>query len=239
MLGRGYAIAVAAGPRDEVDVSTEANYARALFEAGRHAEAMPLFAHLLAVGQRLNDARTVGNVALVAAVAHAEAGALPRAEELINTSAAQLASFLPPDHPLFAQVQMVRSRLALAAGQPQRARVHLQQALQRLASGTGNQARRVTPLILQARIALQLGERDAALAHATDATAVAREHLGDLPSSVYLGQALLLLGQAQQARGDAAAARTSLALALAQFESAVGPASAGAESARQLLQQQP
>lgn len=235
VLGRGYAISLAAGARDEVDLSTEANYARALFEAGRHTEAMPLFAHALSVGRRLNDARVVGNVALVAAVAHAEAGELPRAEALINTSAENLASFLPPDHPLFAQVQMVRSRLALAAGQPQRARAHLQQAMQRLASGVGNQARRVSPLILQARIALQLGELDAALTQATDAADVARLQLGDLPSSAYLGQALRVLGQAQQARGDVPAARASLGQALVQFESAVGPGSPPADEARRLL----
>lgn len=235
VLGRGYAISLAAGARDEVDLSTEANYARALFEAGRHAEAMPLFAHALAVGRRLNDPRVVGNVALVAAMAHAEAGELPRAEALIDISAANLARFLPPDHPLFAQVQIVRSRLALAAGQPQRARGHLQQAVQRLSAGVGNQARRVSPLILQARIALQLGELEVALTQAHDAVAVARLQLGDLPASAYLGQALLVLGQVHAARGDGAAARASLGQALGQYESAVGPDSPPVEATRRLL----
>ena len=235
VLGRGFAISLAAGARDDVDLPTESNYARALFEAGRLDEALPLFDHALAVSAALKDARTLGNVALIAAAAHGQAGHPARALALLQTSREQLASFLPAGHPLFAQVLIVRARLALAAGAALAARGHLQGAFEQLARAEGNQPRRITPLILQARIALQLGELDAGLRHATEAVQVAQSQLGDLPASIHLGHAALVLGQVQGARGDMAAARASLGQALGQYAAAVGPASPPAADARRLL----
>ncbi len=235
VLGRAMATSLGSGARDDVDAATESNYGRALFEAGRYAEAMPLIDHALQLAQRQKHPLHIGQVALFAALAYGQLGETARGEHLIELSARSLAEVLPSDHPLFAQVWVVRARLALAQGDARVANAHLQQAFERLGQPGQNAPRRITPLHLRARIELQLGQLDAALASATESLSLARTFLGSLDASTHLGLALLALGEVQMARGDHAAARAALEESQLQFTKAIGPNSAQAQEVSKLL----
>ncbi len=78
--------------------------------------------------------------------------------------------------------------------------------------------------LLAARAQLGLGRAAAALAEAEQALATARQLQGDRQHSVRSGSALLWLGAAQAAAGDAAAARASLQQAVQQLQGSVDPA---------------
>lgn len=98
---------------------------------------------------------------------------------------------------------------------------HLQQAFERLVPSSQNAPRRITPLHLRARIELQLGRLDAALASASESVALARAFLGPVEASSHLGLALMALGLVQASRGDQAAARAALNEAKQQFTAAI------------------
>jgi len=221
VLGRAMATSLASGARDEVDPATESNYGRALFEAGRYAEAMPLLDHALQMAERSQNAIHIGQVSLFAALAYGQLGDTARGARLIELSARSLGKVLPPEHPLFAQVWVVRARLAFAQGNARAAMAHLQQAFERLGPSSQNAPRRITPLHLRARIELQLGRLDAALASASESVALARAFLGPVEASSHLGLALMALGLVQASRGDQAAARAALNEAKQQFTAAI------------------
>jgi hypothetical protein len=99
-----------------------------------------------------------------------------------------------------------------------------------------NKTRRgFSALTLLARTELQLGDLDAAQAHATQAVAQTRDALGGFAHSEWLGSALVAEGMVQQAHGQAAAAQASWQAALVELQATMGDSAPATAEARQLL----
>jgi hypothetical protein len=88
---------------------------------------------------------------------------------------------------------------------------------------------------LLARTELQLGEPDAARAHAERAVARARDATAGFEHSEWLGSALLAEGMVQRARGEIAAARATWRAALVQLQASVGDSAPPTTEVRRLL----
>lgn len=229
--GAAMAIALRASDRDQVELATEMNHGRALFESGRHAEALPILQHVLGRAERAGP-RMLGNVGLYVASALCRSGQAASCTALIQRSEQALTEFLPPGHGLFAQVAVVKAQAALARSDPAAAVAHAESAV---AIATKAKRSPGDALMVLARAELRMGQGRAALQHVGEALAVYRTALADFPASWQVGQALLLQGEVLHVLGEDTAARASLTEARTQLEAAVGPGTAQAAEAARLL----
>ena len=235
VLEPGIARATNTDTQQGLDIPYTVNFANALSDVGRFSEALPLFDRVLAVAERSGNARSIGEVSMIAAEGRCTAGDAARCEPLIAQSAAALNRIHPATDPVFPRLDMIRGQLALLKKQPKQAREYLQKAHATLTATGRPEPRHVRVLTYLALAEVEADELDAALAHAKEAVAMGRERDKDFPASERVGSALVVLGKAQKAKGDAAAARASFAEALTQLETAVGVNSPKANAARQLV----
>jgi serine/threonine protein kinase len=214
----------------------QANYAHQLIELGRARDAMPLIEHALAEGAaRKSGPVLTPIVALLGAPVWCAAGELRRCGELLSVARSGLTSVLPAGHVRLGMLELYQAQLSLARGDLPRARAELQRAVAIFDAARQKNQLRIPALALLARTEQQLGDGEAAQAHAGRAVAQAREHLAGFGHSTWLGTALAAQGRVQQARGDAAAAQASWRAALAELQATAGDSAPATLEVRRLL----
>ena len=213
----------------------EADYAVDLIALGRPRDAMPLVEHALAQAQARGDKRGVATIRIQGARAWCDAGDLIRCGEMAAAGQAELVAILAPGHSTIGVVEVAMARVDLARADLARARTRLQRAVTIFDAATDRNRIGYRALTLLARTELQLGEVDAAQAHATQAVDQSRAALGGFAHSEWLGSALVAQGLVERARGDAAAARVSWGAAVVELQAAVGDAAPATVEARRLL----
>ncbi len=225
-IGRGFGGA---------EPALEGNYANRLIEMGRSPEAIPLIEHALAESKARGDKRTGATVMAQGARAWCFTNALARCEELLSMARSELTAILPPGHSTFGTLETTQAQLALAHLDLQRARAGLVRAVAIFDAAADRNRIGIRALTLLARTELQLGELDAAEAHAGRAVTQAREAKAGFNHSEWMGSALVAQGMVQRARGDGAAAQASWRAALTELQASVGDSAPATLEIRQLL----
>ena len=217
------------------DAVTLNNLARSLQTAGRPAEAQAAIRQAQAQLKGSADAGIVGKLSLNAADLAAEQGEVKEGQALLAISVDKLSAQLPAGHVLRLRQMVIGARLALAAQRVAEARQGLLQVLKQGNGSNDQRTLRHATLDLLARADLQAADPAAALAHAQQAVALAREAAQGFEASAWVGQYLLTLGLAQQAQGQADAASTSWRQAQAQLAPTMDPNSPAMNEVRRLL----
>ena len=231
---QGLAIAREIENADNVGPGIETNYGKVLVDLGRAREAMPLFENALASATERGHARSIAMVSLLSAPAWCAENNLDRCEALLERARVQMQATLPARHPMLGTLEMEEAQLALARRQPTAAREHLRQGLSIFDAGKEWNPNRLRTLTLLARAELQLGNQAAASDDAAQAVAQARATLGGFAQSAWLGEALLVQAEVENAEGDKAAAAT-LAEALGQLRETMGDGAPSTREATTLL----
>ena len=234
-FGQSVTMSLAQGDPTLVDIPAQTNLARTLVETGRGAQAPPHFEQALGNAQRTGARRMIASVALSAGVVACDLGDLPRCAALLELGAGHLSAMLPAGNAGLAAINILRARLALARGVPQEAAEQTQRALALYGDTAASAPLRAQALALLAQVQLQQGDAPASLVSAQQAVQLARTAFADFPTSAPLGRTLLVLGQAQQATGQADAARRSGLEARRQLDAAAGPDAPLAVQARKWM----
>jgi eukaryotic-like serine/threonine-protein kinase len=200
--------------------------ARALVEVGRVQEALPLYDAALNTLAGIADAKRLGTTQLAAARAWCEAAQPQRCAQLLADARKTLPPALSPGDWRFAALELAAAQLDLAQRAPDRApdpaREHLRRAITLFDAARPSQPQRVIALTELSRLALQGGDAAEASAHAAAALAQARELSRGFAHSSWIGLALLAQAKVQQAQGQAALSRATLAEALTHLQDTVG-----------------
>jgi len=212
----------------------EPNYARLLALLGRSAEARPLAARALASARASGNLRALGYTALAAASVSCGEDRLGLCSAQLGEARAAFSKLQPADRSGIGTVAFVAGGLALQRHAPELARRQLQQALAQFETLQEWNPTRTRSLTLLARTELELGDLDAANRHAAEAVASARSFAKDLPSSAWLGEALLAQALVDRSRGDEAGEKQSLDEALLQLHAAGGDDAPATKAARAL-----
>lgn len=129
---------------------------------------------------------------------------------------------LPAGNPGLAAINILRARLALARAVRQEAAVQTLRALALYSDTEASAPLRAQALALVTQMQLQQGDAPASLVSAQHAVQLARTAFGGFPTGAPLGRALLVLGQAQRATGQADAVRRNGLKAQLQLGAAAG-----------------
>jgi tetratricopeptide (TPR) repeat protein len=217
------------------DPVLEGNYAKVLIELGRPRDAMPLTEHALTGAAAMVNKVVAPNIALQGALAWCQTNDVARCDALLAMARVGLTRTMPAGASIFGTLQMRQGQAALARGDRSEARDGLRRAVAIFdAAGARNRVG-IFALTLLARTEQQLGDVDAAQAHAARAVTRAREALAGFAHSEWLGSALVAQGMVQQACGEAAAAQESWRAALAELQATVGDSAPATAEARRLL----
>ena len=234
-VGQSVAMSLAQGDAALVDIGAQTNLARALVEIARGTEALPHFEQALGNAQRTGDRRNIAGAALNAARGVCELGDVTRCADLMKLGAGHLTAVLPAGNPGLVEITIVSARLALAQSRLQEAADQAQQALVLYGNSAARAPPRIQALVLLAQVQLRQGDAASSLVTAHSAVQLARTAFQDFPTSAPIGRALLVLGQAQRAAGQADAARRSGQEAQVQLDTAAGPDAPLAVQTRQWL----
>jgi tetratricopeptide (TPR) repeat protein len=213
------------GTEESVQAMPLVNYARALFDLGRLAEAVDYAERGVAQAkQRGDDAPLRDGLLLLAGIYRAK-GDLDRAASVASEAAARFERTLSPGHVAFAGLAMQRALNAKAAGDLRTALDFSNQAVA-IAESAGNTRggqRLVGFLLHRSDIALQFGRSDDARADAERALGILQSvPEPETPSGNY-GRAYLALGRALQSRGKYGEARVVFRAAAEHLRNAFGP----------------
>jgi tetratricopeptide (TPR) repeat protein len=140
-----------------------------------------------------------------------------------------------PDSAVFGALEMQQAQLALARADLLEARDGLRRAIAIFDAAPEKNSGGLRALTLLARTEQQLGELDAAQAHANLAVATARKTMAGFAHSAWLGSALVAQGLVQRARGEAVAAQASWREALVELQEGMGDAAPPTAEVRRLL----
>jgi eukaryotic-like serine/threonine-protein kinase len=207
---------------NRIDAVFEGNYANELIELGRFREAMPLIEHAVAEAQARGENRVGASLMVEGARAWCFANELARCEQLLSAARSELTAMLPAGHTAFGALETAFAELALARSDPLHASATLERAVAIYETASEKNPTVIRALTLLARTELQLGERDAAQAHAERAIAQARDAMAGFEHSEWLGSALVAQGMVQHARGEIAAAQATWRTALVELQASVG-----------------
>lgn len=200
----------------------EPNYARVLGLLGRGAEARPLAERALASVKTSGNLRALGYTALTAASVSCAEDRLADCGRHLGEARAAFTRLEPADRSGLGTLAYATGGLALQQHSPASARTQLQSALATLETTHEWNPTRTRSLTLLARTELELGDIDSARRHVAEAVSSARSFAKDLPSSAWLGEALLAQALVQRAGSDAAGAGRSLDEAWVQLREADG-----------------
>jgi tetratricopeptide (TPR) repeat protein len=235
-----YAIATSSSPEQEQSVAPLAliNYARALRDLARFAEAADYAERGYANAQRAADERVI-NFAMSALVGiYRGLGDFKRAADMLAEVEQRLRRVLPAGHYAFASFTSERALLAEARGDLNTA-VDLADEAMTLLEMTvkaGGEGAFYLPVFLVRRsdLELRLGRVDEAMADARRAVATLQENVQPGAFSSRLGLAYLALGRALRAQSKHEDARAALQSAAEHLHNSVGPDHRDTRSARQL-----
>jgi tetratricopeptide (TPR) repeat protein len=183
---------------------------------------MPLIEHAVAEAQARGENRVGASLMVEGARAWCFANELARCEQLLSAARSELTAMLPAGHTAFGALETAFAELALARSDPLHASATLERAVAIYETASEKNPTVIRALTLLARTELQLGERDAAQAHAERAIAQARNAMAGFEHSEWLGSALVAQGMVQHARGEIAAAQATWRAALVELQASVG-----------------
>jgi len=217
------------------DPVLEGNYASLLIQLERPREALPLVERALDAASAMADKGVAPWVALQGAPAWCQTHDLARCDALLAMAKAGLARTRRAGDPIFGTIELRLAEAAMAHGAWAEARDGLQRASAMFGTRGANSLRGLRALTLLARVEQALGEGHAAQEHSARAVAGARESLAGFAHSEWLGRALVAQGLAQQAAGNAMAARASWREALDELQATAGPQAPATIEVRGLL----
>ena len=219
---RGMALATELDDTGNADPMLQSNYAVNLVELGDLAGARSNADRALEGARTKGHSRSVGAAALAAAIAACAGSDAERCRTLLRTAREALQARLAAGNMRFATIELQEARLALAERHADAAADHFRRADAILAKAQDTNPGRLRAASGLARAQWLAGDLPAARAQAERAVAAARDRLGGFESSLFLGEALLVLGEVASAQDDRGAARTALAEAVRQLGDAVG-----------------
>jgi len=225
----------ARGTVADTDESTPvflANRAKVLADLGRGPEGRQALDHALAVAAARGDTRSPSFS--ISNFPWCPTGQLDACEQRLAEARRQLEAVLPPGHNALASSDLSFARMALTAGQPERALAPLGRALAIYGDVQPGNPERINALALLARARVQLGDSAAALVLAERAVREARVVTAGFDNSAWLGLALFAQGAALRRLGDGRAAAV-LQEALTQLDGSLGPSAEASREARALL----
>jgi len=228
-------LALEGPPGQPRDPSSLTNYGRMLVRIGRYDEAQPLLERALAAYESNGNPRGAAftRLGLATSVCHREP--LVRCDAQLAEVTAALRAVLPPNHSVFASLQVQSGLAALNAQQWQRAAQQLQAAVEGFDAAADRTPARAQAQALLARAEQQAGRPERARRLADDAVAAARADMQGQPQTEWLGSALLAQGVVLAAQGETAQARAVLGEALNQLQSSMGPDAWATRDARTRL----
>jgi serine/threonine protein kinase len=214
------------------------NYARALRDLARFAEAADYAERGYAEAQRTGDERAINFGLSLLATIYRGLGDLTRAAGMISEVEPRLRRVLPAGHYAFASLMSEQALLAEARGDLHTA---LDLANQAMTLGettvkAGGEGSFYLPVFLLRRsdLELRLGRADEAMADAARALAVLQEAAQPGTFSSGLGLAYLARGRALRVQGKHEDARVALQSAAEQLHNSLGPDHPDTRIARQL-----
>ncbi|HWM26962.1 MAG TPA: hypothetical protein VNQ14_00790, partial [Woeseiaceae bacterium] len=212
-----------AEPGHPPSMSAKAKYGEMLARGGRIDDALPLLLDAVAEadrsGHHLHEIRTRLLLANALVLAGRAAEALPALDE-VNGLMRQDDSVTPL---WLAEAARLRSEVLLAGGHVDEAAQAVTAAREFLDHTEGEDEPRVAGVLLtQARVQLARAESRASIESARRAVLLFERTTIDPGQSADVGEALLLLAQAQSALGDSGAARLSLARAGTALRNGLG-----------------
>jgi tetratricopeptide (TPR) repeat protein len=231
------ALEIAGGLQDSAPSmpSLEANYAKALTDAGRVAEALPIFERTLGNQAVRQNPANLASIELQAATAFCVAGNLNRCEALAQSAFAGLTKTRPPRHPLLGTSCLQRAQLALARGKTEDARQLLEESVAVYMEAKERSPLAIRALVLLARVDQELGKGDEATQRLEQAQAWAEQTSAGYEHSGWLGITALARAQIEQDRADPAEARKALDVALPHLLVSLGEQAPEARLARELV----
>ncbi len=221
---RGMSLAAELDSAGHADPLLQANFAVNLIELGDPAAARSNVDGAVEAANAKGHVRSIAATTLAAAnVACAGAGDdADRCRALVGAARSALAAKLAPGNVRFAVLELQEARLALAERRPDAAADHFRRAdaiLEKAEATSPNRLRAASGLV---RALAQAGDLPAARLQAERAVAAARGTLGGFRSSLFLGEALLVLGEVASDQSDRPAARAALDEAAQQLRDSVG-----------------
>lgn len=221
---RSLAIELAIRETRDVHAVTNNNLGSLMVDVGDHEAGGRALDDALATATANRETTLVAIVQLNRARLHCELNDAAGCRALAEAGLKVLEPLVPPGHARRANIAILRALVALTEGKLVQAERQLRVAVDVQTKTQGKPL--PNTLARLARVKLANGQRDAAQRDAEAAVALAREAMGGFQHSEALGVALLAMGEVQQARGDAAAAKASYDQALANLVDALGPGAA-------------
>ncbi len=215
-----------------------ANYAFGLEKLARYDDALRAYERARAA------AKTSGFVAAEAYALVGKANMLSiqgdyaKAQESVTQAAALMAGKVPDYHASQVRLNLLQARIEVAQGRPQSAAAIDTKVIDVLEARGASTPARVTAYRQRAEVEAGAGKRDAALADAEKAIAIAKKLLADAPKpwSDDMGLAQLSLGRVLQSAGETEKARAALTTAVEHLSGSLGDKNPETKTARELLE---
>jgi tetratricopeptide (TPR) repeat protein len=207
---------------DDIQPALEANEAKALVDAGRAREAIPMFEHALSSASVRNNEARAAVTALQAAPAFCAIGDLRRCGALLARALTGLRATRPATHPFFGTWSLTSAQLALSQDQVPLAKEHLEHAVTIFLEAKERNPIAVRALTLLARVDQRLGLTTQANERTAQALGWAREASAGFELSAWQGIAQLTQAVVLEAHGERGAAEAALALALPHLTASLG-----------------
>lgn len=221
---------------DAHDAAIDLEHGRVLLALGRYGEASQVLQRAAAVARDKRDLRPLLPAELAAAEALVRAGHAAQAAEVFALAEPERATVLREGRPEQIEVHRVEALLASARGDAATSARALALARSEVDAAGGDTHPTACAVALdRAEAALAAGRTDAALAEDERALAAARRSALDAARSSDIGRALALRARIRLATGMRAQALTDARVALANLESALGPAHPETRAALRVL----
>ena len=223
VLQRGMTLAAELDSNGNADPILRGNYALNLLEIGDAPAAQKNVEAALAAATARGHTRSIAALTLSTAITSCATGDLARCRSLIDVARqALMRANLPPGNFRFGNLELQEGRLALAEHRAAAAADHFERAEAIFGNGRDVNPNRLRAASGLARAQAAGGDLVAARAQAERTVTAARAMLGGFENSLYLGEALLVLGEVAAAQDDRATARSVLNEAVHQLHEAAG-----------------
>ncbi len=210
------------GGPDSVPIPSRLNYGVMLNRLERYAEARAAQDLVREQSRKQGNTQSLGSSSVALATACRGLGDLPCARAALRDAEKAIPSSYPKGHRVFADLLREQALLAAAEGRTDDALRLLGEAIAVHRQVPQKHASHVESLLERARLELRLSRVDDAQRDADEALQVAESFRGGTPQSAFVGLSLLVLGEVDQARGEAEHGRERVAQALAHLEPTLG-----------------
>jgi tetratricopeptide (TPR) repeat protein len=223
------------GGPDSVPIPSRLNYGVMLNRLERYAEARTAQDIVREQSRKQGNTQSFGSSSVALATACRGLGDLPCARAALRDAESAITGSYPRGHRVFADLLREQALVAAAEGRTDDALRLLGEAIAVHRQVPQKHASHVESLLERARLELRLARHDDAQRDADEALKVAESFRGGTPHSAFVGLSLLVLGEVDQARGEAAEGRERVAQALTHLEPTLGGQSPDVVQARTRL----